>query len=119
MTTDIAEARPSSRSELAGWYASLLADQEASGLSVAEYAAEVGVTSATLYNWRRRLGSKRRRHRGEGAGLVRVHVKADVHRPDAAAKALVIRVGGGRSIDVPPGFDAGELARVLEVLESC
>ena len=37
--------RPRSREKLAGWYAAALDDQASSGLSVAEYAAELGVTA--------------------------------------------------------------------------
>ena len=53
---DIME-RPSSRDALRDWYSAILEDQESSGLSVAEYADKVGLSAATLYQWRRRLHS--------------------------------------------------------------
>lgn len=120
MTIIHAESRPTSRSELAAWYESVLGDQARSGLSVAKYAEEIGVTPTTLYSWRRRFEStpapKRRR---EARGLVRVQVRPDTDACEPRAAALVVRVGRSRSIEIAPGFDAGELARVIEVLEGC
>jgi transposase-like protein len=120
MTTIHAESRPTSRSELSAWYRSALADQVGSGLSVAEYAEEIGVTPATLYSWRRRLESAPSpKPRREAPGLVRVQVRHGAELSAARAEALVVRVGRSRSIEVPAGFDADELARVIEVLETC
>ena len=119
MKTIHAESRPTDRSELAAWYGSALADQERRGLSVAEYAEEIGVTPATLYNWRRRLESAPSpKPRSEARGLVRVQVRR-AELPAAGTEALVVRIGRGRSVEIRPGFDAEELARVIEVLEAC
>jgi len=119
MKTIHAESRPTDRRELSAWYESALADQERSGRSVAEYAEAIGVTPATLYSWRRRLESAASPNpRREAPGLVRVEVRR-AERPEAEREALVVRVGLGRSIEIPPGFDADELARVIEVLEAC
>lgn len=119
MKTIHAESRPTDRSELAAWYESALAEQESSGLSVAEYAEEIGVTPATLYNWRRRLGPVRSpKPRIEAAGLVRVQVRR-AELAAARTEALVVRIGRDRSVEIRPGFDADELARVIEVLEAC
>ncbi len=119
-TTTHATTRPSSRTELAGWYEAALDGQERSGLSVAEYADEIGVTAATLYSWRRRLASRSSpQPQREGTGLVRVQVGRDAQRLDGGAGTLVVRVGRRRSIAVPPGFDAEELTRVIAVLEAC
>lgn len=109
--------RPTRRSELAGWYARALADQQASGVSVADYATKIGVAVPTLYLWRRRLG---------GVGLDRespaklVEVTARPAAPSDGDGALVVRVEDGRrSIVVPRGFEFEELRRLLAVLESC
>lgn len=118
MTTIHAESRPRSRSDLAAWYEAALDEQKGSGLSVAEYADELGVTPTTLYSWRRRLDSSAPGSRREASGLVRVQVCGNVERAVTHA-ALVVRVGADRAIEIPPGFDAEELARVIGVLEAC
>ncbi len=107
-------ARPTSRQELAAWYGAVLEAQARSGLSVAEYAGRVGVTSATLYQWRRRLGEDHG-DRG-GAKLVEVAVAG----AECSGEAMVVRVSDGRrSIEVPRGFDDDDLRRLIAVLESC
>lgn len=122
MTTHTQD-RPSSRSELAAWYESVLAEQERSGLSVADFANRIGVNAVTLYAWRRRLAgsASRKRSRRTAAGLVQVRVVADEQpaQPATAAAPLVVRIGRNRGIEVPAGFDAAELARLIGVLESC
>ncbi len=118
MTTIHAESRPTSRSDLAAWYEAALDEQEGSGLSVAEYAEGIGVTPTTLYSWRRRLESSPPGRQSEAAGLVRVQVCSDVDQAVTPA-ALVVRVGNDRAIEIPPGFDAEDLVRVIEVLEAC
>lgn len=119
MRRDKTGGRPGRRDERARWYAEVLADQASSGLSVAEYANEIGVTASTLYHWRRRLTGQ-----GEGDdraprpfGLVEVGIQ--VERALATAESLVVRLEGGRRIEVPGGFDGAELRRLVTVLESC
>lgn len=115
-----ADDRPTKRSALAAWYRKALAELERSGQSVAEYAEEIGVTAATLYQWRRRLAHDRRSPAGAATGLVRVRVgRGIVQGDEERSDGLVVRLLRGRSIVVPAGFDAEELARVLEVLEAC
>lgn len=118
MTIIHAKSRPSSRSDLSAWYEAVLEDQEGSGLSVAEYADEIGVTPATLYTWRRRLASSPPGPQREAAGLVRVDVCRIADQALTPA-VLVVRVGSNRSIEIPSGFHAEDLVRVIEVLEAC
>ena len=107
--------RPTSRDGLATWYADALEAQAASGLSVSDYAKQIGVTGWTLYDWRRRLGGGRTRHR---AKLVEVTVARSTGAEGDGA--MVVRVGDGRrSIEVPRGFDGDDLRRLVAVLESC
>jgi len=111
--------RPSGRSELATFYADALADQEARGMSIADYAGELGVTAATLYAWRRRLrpAPARGGQRSDSLGLIEVKVSSCA--PPQAAPEYVVRLTTGREIRIPEGFDAALLRRVIEVLESC
>ena len=117
MQRDRIGARPRDRQGLSEWYAAALEDQATSGLSVADYAFEIGVTAATLYQWRRRLSEEGTGPARRGSGLVEVMVK-----PGALASSwtYVVRIGcGGRSIEVPRGFDGDELQRLVTLLESC
>ena len=116
---DLSE-RPGSRDELASWYAAALDEQAVSGLSVAEYAEEIGVTATTLYQWRRRLAPNievDHRPTSIPAGLVEVTVESEVVEPDAAC-TFVVRLGA-RSVEVPPAFDDASLRRLVTLLESC
>jgi transposase-like protein len=109
--------RPASRDELAAWYAEALEAQTASGLSVAEFAGRIGVSTPTFYAWRRRLGASAPRE------LPAKLVEVTVTRASSGATAvrdLVVRLcSGRRSIDVPAGFDDAELRRLVATLESC
>jgi hypothetical protein len=108
--------RPTSRSELAAWYSAALDAQAASGLSVTDYAEQIGVPAVTLYQWRRRLDSATR----DGQDHARL-VEVTVTRPAASnSDGMVVRVcEGRRSIEVPRGFAGDDLRRLVAVLESC
>lgn len=112
--------RPQNREDLAKWYEAALVEQESSGLSVAMFAEVLGVTSATLYQWRRRLTQSDgglREGRSVAGGLVEVTVDRDVTPSDSVP--LVVRLGCARDIEVPRSFDESELRRLIAVLESC
>lgn len=118
--------RPSGRVDLSKWYSQALAAQERSGLAMAEYARQLGVTATTLYQWRRRLSAGGgRRSAGKATETARPRlVELVVERGDAAAAGgagicAVVRLGDSRSIEVPRGFDADDLGRLVRVLESC
>ena len=113
---DLSE-RPTSREDLADWYSAALSAQARSGLSVSDYAACIGVTAATLYQWRRRLSPSSAGDQG-GSNLVEVSIARPMRSsPDGG---LIVHVGDDRrSIEVPAGFDAEDLRRLVAVLESC
>jgi len=118
---DLSE-RPRRRGELAAWYSRALAEQASSGLSVAEYAAGLGVRPTTLYQWKRRLSSKpaavlRRVKRVEPAGLIQVALAGPLDAPDA--QPFVLRLPGERAVEVPSRFDDESLRRLLGVLQGC
>jgi transposase len=89
---------------------------EASGLSVAEFARRHGLGPQRLRWWKKR-GAK-----GAGSTLsfVPVHVAAppspEAQRAAGGASMEVV-LARGRCIRVEPGFDAGELARLVRALE--
>ena len=111
--------RPKSRGDLLRWYAEALDKQSSSGLSIAEYAEGLGVTAATLYQWRRRLSAERdddRLARGR-FGLVEVAVERKEAQEDGGT--FVVRLDHDRGLEVPRKFADAELRRLITLLESC
>jgi transposase-like protein len=47
--------RPSDREQLPSWYATVLAAQKSSGLTMADFIVETGISNSSLYKWRQRL----------------------------------------------------------------
>lgn len=92
----------------------VLAEQRASGLSVAAFARERGLSAWTLYEWRRRLGAAQSEPVAKPE-LVQVMVTPSASR----ASTIAVELGAGLRVHVPSGFDAAELRRLLEVLASC
>ena len=108
-----------------------------SGLSCAEFAAEVGINPRTLTYWKWLLGKeargekrawpsrKGRRSRSrpaavEGATPSPASVVAglvEVHATPRDAR-FELELGAGRRLRVPASFDATELRRLLDVLEA-
>jgi hypothetical protein len=85
---------------------------EASGLTRAAFRRETGISTQRLKWWQRRLGAT-----AEAAGRIEF-VPVAVGAPGAAAvggAAMEIVLGEIR-VNVGPGFDAGALRRLLEVL---
>ena len=108
--------RPRSRDELAAWYGEVLADQARSGLGMKAYAAQIGVSSWTLYQWRRRLAKTER----PAAPPRVVEVNVAELATGGTPRDFIIRVcEGRRSIAVPPGFDSEGLRRLVATLETC
>ena len=106
----------------------LVAEQEASGQSVRDFACARGLSAWSLYGWRSRLGRTRPRRRsgaGEGGAdaiqLVPVDLVDDAHMGvDRSGAELEVVVDDRVRVRVPRGFDAGELARLLAVVaRSC
>lgn len=111
------DRRPKSRGELAAWYSAALSAQASSGLSMAKFAARVGVGAPTLYQWRRRLEASGGSGRGRPK-LVEVTITGSGNR--AKDEGLVVRLcDGRRSIGVPRDFDGDDLRRLVTVLEGC
>ncbi len=114
---DLSE-RPTSREDLSAWYSAALDAQAASGLSMVDYAALIGVTGATLYQWRRRLAADSGGEPGPGK-LVEVTIARQAP-PAGSSTNLLVRLGDGRrSIEVPRGLDSGDLCRLITAIEQC
>ena len=125
-TDELIARRPSSRTGLADWYAELFQAQRAEGLSAAELATLLNVTSTNVYYWKRRLrelgaGEPGNERKKVAAGLVRVEVLPGAEEPSAdnERKDLEVRLPNSRSILVPQGFDPADLRQLIRTLESC
>jgi hypothetical protein len=94
----------------------LLSELERSGESVKAFAKRQGVSAWTIYQWRRRYGSRPAGHkRPTKSGFIAVKV------PDKANSAVSFEVvvGGATTLRVPMGFDEAELTRLIRVLRAC
>ena len=93
---------------------------EGSGLSMKAFAAREGISYTTMQYWRRRLGGGRKKtaERQKTVVLSPVRVVPDTPAP-AERKGFEVWLSNGVSLEVPPGFDEGELQRLVEVLSGC
>ena len=114
MLSDLIEQRPSGRAGLAEWYAAIFEAQRSANLPTAEVATATGMSTGNLYYWRRRL-------RGDEQGLVQIVVEDDPGKETKEPKgpAFEVRLAASRAVLVAPGFDAGELRRLIGALEAC
>ena len=112
--------RPQKRDELRTWYSAALADQANRGLSMADYADELGVSSATLYQWKRRLSAEDAAEfeTPRSLGLVEVTIE-EQPRTGAESSPIVVQLSSGRRVELPKGFDDSDLVRLISLLESC
>ena len=82
---------------------------------MAEFAVRRGLNAATLYWWRSRLGRRARRE----PKIVPVEIVGTGGLATAAGAACFeVELSGGRRLRVPPQFDAGELRRLIAVLDN-
>jgi transposase-like protein len=92
----------------------LVSDQLESGKSVAAFCRERGVPASQMFSWKKRL-------REATAGkFVEVAVKPQLETTPAVpvrGSAIEVRLNGGRSLVVEPGFNANHLRAVLAALE--
>jgi hypothetical protein len=92
----------------------LVFEQSQSGQSVAAFCGERSLRAWRFYEWKKRL------RESEATKFVEVQIAspAEPVRPAGArSSAIEIRLRGGRSLVVEPGFDAGHLRALLAVLE--
>ncbi len=92
----------------------LVAEHEASGLSVMRFARGRGITPWRLYDFKRRARVGTTRPAATG-GFVRVKLI----EPRPAASTMAVEIQSGLRVHVACGFDANELRRLIGVLSSC
>jgi hypothetical protein len=110
------------------YWRELIERRRHSGLSVARYCAEVGVSSASFYLWQRKLRDsaapvhEAQANRRPASRLVPVHIVPDAtvgHGSSAirgAADLLEVELPGKIYLRIPSGYDAATLQVVLSML---
>ena len=92
-----------------------LTEQARRGVSVAQYAGEIGVSVWTLYGWKKRFGACAGRGAGGRAGRL-----ADLIEIDRAPVTSAIEiVTSTLTVRVPPGCAPDDLEHVLQAVLSC
>ena len=92
----------------------LVSEQAGSGKSVAAFCREREVPASQMFSWKKRFREM------TAARFVEVEVKPQRETTPAVAgrgSPIEIRLGGGRSLVVEPGFNANHLRALLEVLD--
>ncbi len=92
--------------------AELVQDYRQSGQTQREYCSRRGLSVSCLQSYLRRAASIE-----PGARLREVEVLGEPQRWEPSASALAVRLAGGYEVLVGQGFDSGELARLLSVLQ--
>jgi hypothetical protein len=88
----------------------LVAQHNKSGQSVAAFCRERKLCAPHFFAWKKRLS--------QAASRQFVAVQVVEAGEAVSSPALEIRLSGGRSVMVEPGFDAGHLRAVLAALEA-
>jgi transposase-like protein len=95
---------------------SLVSEQQTSGQSVAVFCRIREVSEGLFYYWRKRL------REAAAPEFVEVQVAKPQRRPQpprtGLASTIEVRLNNGRSLVVPPEFDASHLRALLAVVES-
>lgn len=103
----------------AAYYERLLAEQEASGLNVIEFARERGLSPWTLYGWRRKLGRARRRRRTEIEDGEAGFVAVDVVGAAAVTGEIEVQLADGLRVRIPRDVAIARLVELVRALRSC
>jgi transposase-like protein len=93
----------------------LVSEQSGSGKSVAAFCRERGVPASQMFSWKKRF------REAAAAKFVEVAVKPQLETAPAVSargSGIEVRLSGGRSLFVEPGFNANHLRLLLGVLEN-
>ena len=103
----------------AAYYERVLAEHEASGLNLVEFARECGVSPWTLYGWRRKLGRSRRRRRAAIKDSETGFVAVDVVGAAPATGEIEVQLSDGVRVRVPRDVAIARLVELVRALRSC
>ena len=114
------EASGAATSGAAAKWAEQVKKLEESGLKVGKFAEREGLNAGTLSFWKWKLarGEVGRASGARVEALKFVELTASASpAPPAASASFEVLLRSGRTLRVPGGFDAAELARLVGVLE--
>ena len=92
----------------------VLARGERRGLSTAALARELGVSAQRIYWWRKRLAEA---GAPPPSRFAEVTVARELPGQRPSSPAFTVQTRSGQRVEVWPGFDPAELARLLAVVE--
>ena|SRR6516162_8590226 len=92
----------------------LVSEQAASGQTISAFCRERGLGRQSFFAWRKRLCGL---SQAEAKPFVEVKV-AKPAEPARGDAAIEVRLRNGRSLIVPPGFDANHVRALVTVLEA-
>ncbi len=99
----------------AGLWRSIVAGQPGSGLSIAAYCRQRGISQPSFFAWRRRLWLQQRQPDSTAASFVEVTAAAAAQ---IEPSVIEVRLRGGRGLLARRGFDRDLLVELIGVLES-
>jgi len=103
----------------AAHYGRLLAEQEASGQNLIDFAHGRGLSPWTLYGWRRKLGRSRRRRCAEVEDGEAGFVAVDVVGAAEATTGIEVQLSDGVRVRVPRDVAIARLVELVRALRSC
>jgi hypothetical protein len=101
--------------EAAARWRGLLSEPVESGKSVAVFCRERGVPASQMFSWKKRF---RERDAVNFVEVAEMPALENTSMPATRGRAIEVRLKGGCSLVVEPGFDASHLRILLGVLES-
>ena len=107
------------RTEAAARWRGLVSEQVESGKSVAAFCRDRGVPASQMFSWKKRFREKDAK--SDAVKFVEVAVRPspeNTSMPTTLGRSIEVRLKGGRSLVVEPGFDVSHLRILLGVLES-
>jgi hypothetical protein len=90
----------------------VLAEHEASGLSMRAFGRQRGMSPNRLWYWKKKLQPEI----ASKSAFAEIKVAASPLNP---GPAITVQLAKDRRIHVCPGFNAAELSRIIGVLERC
>ena len=100
-------------------WSAVVSDVEASGQSLSAYSRTHGVSVASLFYWKKKLGSKTAVTRAAPKAKTVFSEVVVVPRVPARPTRIEVVTRGGAAIRIEGAFDASVLREVLRVVESC